>query len=315
MTEALFGPYGRLSADEAHLVAEADCNAAFFHGFNQELFEVCEHAGLQACVEFKTFRVKFADHPQLIPTGVDGRPIRFGQRVQGICLSQTDYLDEVESGLRQGMADFRPRGVWLDYLTYTGWFEEPQPDLQESCFCAACVEDFCQGTGVEESEPARILQLHPYLWGRHKCRRIMKFARHYADIIKRADPHCIVGAYMCPYLPHELDGALERIFAQDYALLAPHIEVFTPLIYATKAGRSSGWGREFLEASQEFVPENRSVQLILDALDFPDLVQETATASVPTRGFQLFAGAALFADPDQRRVISDAVQAIRGKLA
>ena len=89
---------------------------------------------------------------------------------------------------------------------------------------------------------------------------------------------------MCPWTPAEFGGALARIFAQDYDLLAPSIDVFTPLIYAAKSGRTARWGRDFLAAAPAFVPADRKVQLILDALDFPDSLLETAAASAAELG-------------------------------
>ena len=102
---------------------------------------------------------------------------------------------------------------------------------------------------------------------------------------------------MCPWLPEEYDGALGRIFAQDYALLAPWIDVFTPLIYAQKSGRSVEWGGEYLSHAPEFVPGGSKVQLILDALDFPDSLLATARSRVPSWGIQVFAGGRVFGDP------------------
>ena len=40
------------------------------------------------CAEFATFRADFDARPELIPIWADGRPIRYGQLVQGVCLSQ-----------------------------------------------------------------------------------------------------------------------------------------------------------------------------------------------------------------------------------
>ena len=107
------------------------------------------------------------------------------------------------------------------------------------------------------------------------------FAQHYADLIHTHVPDCIVGAYMCPWTPDEFDGALTRIFAQDYALLAPAIDVFTPLIYGKKSGRSADWGREFLERARTFIPKESKVQLILDVLDFPGSLVATGASPIP----------------------------------
>jgi hypothetical protein len=245
---------------------------------------------------------------------VDGKPIRYGRLVQGVCLSQKEFLDETEMNLREGLKSFQPVGIWLDYLTYAGWFEVPDPDLQESCFCAACIADFCEATGVDATTPAQILERAQFEWTRHKCIRVARFARYYADIIRTFAPGCVVGAYMCPWTPVEFDGALTRIFAQDYDLFAPAIDVYTPLIYGEKSGRDATWGRELLEQATEFMPSGRKMQLILDYLDFPDSLQAVADSPVPSWGIQLFAGAPVFADAAQAHIFAGAVEKIRGKL-
>ncbi|MGW5361743.1 hypothetical protein [Actinopolymorpha pittospori] len=307
---ALFGPYGSPALEFADRFERYGANAAWFHGFDPAAFEACQKYDVAACVEFKTFRTDFDAHPELIPVGVDGKPIRYGELVQGVCLSQQEYLAEVEASLVDGLRQFRPTGIWLDYLTYAGWFEVPDPDLQDSCFCSACVADFCQATGLDVASPEEILRTAATEWERHKCERVAGFARRYADIIHAQLPDCVVGAYMCPWQPHEFDRALTRIFAQDYALLAPAIDVFTPLIYCTKSGRGSAWGREFLEASSAFVPQDRQVQPILDALDGPDSLRETAASSRRSWGLQVFSGAKIFAEPEQAAQFAAAVERI-----
>ncbi len=120
---------------------------------------------------------------------------------------------------------------------------------------------------------------------------------------------------MCPWTPDEFEGALTRIFAQDYELLAPAIDVFTPLIYVEKSGRSASWGREFLEQASGFVPGHRKVQLILDALDFPDSLLATAASPAPSWGLQLFAGAQVFSDSERAQIFQQAVSQIQEKIS
>lgn len=311
----MFGPYGSAALDYADRFAAYGANAFWFHGFDPVAFEACQKHQIAACVEFKTFRADFATRPELAPMGVDGRPIRYGRLVQGVCLSKTEFLEETEANLVAGLGAFQPAGIWLDYLTYGGWFETPEPDLQESCFCSDCIAEFCRATGIDAATPAQILQSYAGPWRRHKCERIAGFAAHYAGLIRSRLPQCIVGAYMCPWRPDEFGGALSRIFAQDYGLLAPAIDVFTPLIYVEKSGRSARWGREFLEEAPDFIPPERKVQLILDALDFPDSLLATAEASRPSWGIQLFGGARVFGEPDQARIFQTAVEQIRQRMA
>jgi hypothetical protein len=311
----LFGPYGSASLDYADCLVQFGANALWFHGFDPKAFESCAKYGLAACVEFKTFRADFHIHPELIPIGVDGKPIRFGELVQGICLSKKDFLAQIREDLLAGLRTYQPAGIWLDYLTYAGWFETPEPDLQESCFCSGCMADFCEATGTDAVTPAAILKNHGDAWTRYKCERIAAFAAHYAEIIRSHLPSCTIGAYMCPWSPAEYDGALHRIFAQDYELMAPAIDIFTPLIYAQKSGRPTHWGRYWLEQAGGFIPANRKVQLILDMLDFPESLLAVTDSSQPSWGLQLFGGAEVFSQPDRARLFQRAVRQIREAIS
>ncbi len=309
----LFGPYGGRALDHGAQLAAHGVNAVWFHGFDPPAFEGCARLGLAPCVELKTFRADFAQHPELIPIGVDGKPIRYGRLVQGVCLSQTEFLDRIEEELLAGVRTYHPTGIWLDYLTYGGWFETPEPDLQESCFCPACIAEFGESCGVDATTSSEILGRYAHEWERHKGERVADFALRYAEIIRRHLPECVVGAYMCPWSPGEFEGALSRIFAQDYQLLAPAIDVFTPLLYTEKCGRSPEWAREWLERSPRFVPAGKKVQLILDALDFPASLEAAAASAVPSWGVQVFGGAEIFADPDRAETFARLVRSMEGR--
>jgi hypothetical protein len=312
--DPLYGPYGSSALPYAHRLAGYNCNAIWFHGFDPVAFEAAARHGLAACVEFKTFRTDFVARPDLVPIGADRKPIRYGELVQGVCLSRRDFMEETEAHLLDGLRQYRPAGIWLDYLTYAGWFETPAPDLQESCFCADCIVEFCEATGSAADTPGEILSTAQAEWTRHKCERIAALASHYAGLIRAHLPGCIIGAYMCPWTPAEFDAALSRIFAQDYALLAASIDVFTPLIYAHKSGRGPAWGAELLAAADGFVPRDREVQLILDVLDFPASLLAVAESAHAARtwGIQMFAGASIFADDAQAQVFARAVDKMRG---
>ncbi|NHN29921.1 hypothetical protein [Paenibacillus agricola] len=118
---------------------------------------------------------------------------------------------------------------------------------------------------------------------------------------------------MCPWTPDEFNGALTRIFAQNYQWLAEAIDVYTPLIYCSKSGCSPSWGRGWLAESAGFVPGDRKVQLILDALDYSESLTDTAASDVPSWGIQLYAGAPLFHDLDKALTFKHSVEAIRNR--
>ena len=290
----MIGTYGASALKDAVLFKDIHADTAWFHGFDEWAFEECARHGIQDCVEFATFRADYKKFPHLVPKGPDGLPIRYGQHLQGICLSNMDFLDEIENRLKAGLSSYSPAGIWLDYMTYGGWFEDPNPDLQDSCFCDQCVTHFNENTDIDEQYPQRIIALYHKEWIDYKCLRVSQFTAHYTSIIRSMCPDTVIGMYMCPFTPEEYDGALRSIFAQDYDLLAPYVDVFTPLIYCAKSGRDTGWGRTFLESSSSFVPEGKQVQLILDAMDFPDSMEQTVLSSVPNFGIQMFSGAEIF---------------------
>jgi hypothetical protein len=303
-----------LALDNADQLIEHGANAVWFHGFNPQAFEACAQYGIAPCVEFKTFRANLDKHPELTPIGIDGEPIRYGRLIQGVCLSNKAFLQQTEQALLAGLERFAPQGIWLDYLTYAGWFETPDPDLQQSCFCSACIAEFCQATGIDATSPDEILGHYAEQWTQHKCERIARFGAHYASLIRQHLPDCLVGAYMCPWTPDEFGGALRSIFAQNYDLLAPAIDVFTPLIYAQKSGREATWGRDFLDQAPDFVPAGHKVQLILDVLDFPASLLAIADAPSPSWGVQIFGGAEIFADGASAQIFAHAVQAIEQRI-
>jgi hypothetical protein len=71
------------------------------------------------------------------------------------------------------------------------------------------------------------------------------------------------------------------------------------------------WGRSFLEQAPTFAPPDRKVQLILDALDGPASLIETAAAAYPSWGLQVFGGATVFSGADFAQVFKTAVAHIR----
>ena len=179
----------------------------------------------------------------------------------------------------------------------------------------ACHTAFCEQTDIDAAKLADILARHGAAWTQHRCDRIARYAAHYAQMIRSALPGCVIGAYMCPWMPGEYDGPLRCIFAQDYALLGPAIDVFTPLIYGTKSGRSATWGRSFLEQAPAFVPADSAVQLILDALDGPESLLEVAASSRPSWGLQIFDSTRVFADPSFATIFQTAVARIQEQAA
>jgi len=68
-----------------------------------------------------------------------------------------------------------------------------------------------------------------------------------------------------------------------------------------------------LEAAPSFVPADRPVQLILDALDFPASLHETVASPVPSYGLQMFSGAEIFRDPEKAALFAAALGSLQAR--
>jgi hypothetical protein len=137
-----FGPYGGAALTHAERLAGYGANACWFHMFDEAAFETCARHGIAACVEFKTFRADFDAHPELVPIGADGQPIRYGRLVQGVCLSQPAFLEQIEADLRAGLQIYRPAGIWLDYLTYAAGSRSPTPTFRRAASASPALPAF-----------------------------------------------------------------------------------------------------------------------------------------------------------------------------
>lgn len=306
----LFGPYGGITENEVDLFKSSAANTIWFHDFNETLFNLSEKISCNACVEFKTFRGDYKKNPKLLPLGIDGKRLQYSSMFQGICLSQHEYLQEIVENLINGLKKFTPYGIWLDYMTFGGWFETTAPDLQDSCFCSECINTFQNKYNIDISSPLEIRNKYYKEWIRYKSDTITDYAENYNAIIKKYAPDCIVGIYMCPWKPDEFSGALENIFGQNYRKLAPYTDFFTPLLYARKSGKPAEWGRRFLENSKQFIPDQSRAQLIIDFLDYPDSLQEIADSKVPSAGIQIFNGKAIFESIENVKIFDTCVKKI-----
>ena len=204
MQQPLWGLYGRASVAHADRVKASGANALWFHGFDADAFEACARADLAPCVEVKTFRADFAKRPDLVPIGVDGKPIRYGApRAGGLPeprLLHGGDRDEPRLGAR---------------LLRAGGRVARLPDLRR----------LVRDAGARPAGELLLRRLHRRSSSRPPestpgpPRRSWAgtrspgpttsagaspgWRRRYADLIRARRPGCVVGAYMCPWMPGE----------------------------------------------------------------------------------------------------------------
>jgi len=122
-----------------------------------------------------------------------------------------------------------------------------RPRLEDACFCPVCLEDFQERTGTElpHGDTARrasfILDEHLQEWSHWKCNSIVRFCADARQVLQRERPGARLGMFSVPWSEADYDGAIRRIIGQDFALLAEHIDVFSPMAYHRMCGRPVSW--------------------------------------------------------------------------
>ena len=141
----------------------------------------------------------------------------------------------------------------MDYLHWHAQFEDPEPILPETCFCENCVSSFESSTRIKvpegsTSEKAEwILNTNDGAWRSWRCSIIAGWVRDFKRIIKEEKPGALLGVYHCPWDDDDFNGARRRTLGLDYDCLKGIVDVFSPMVYHGRMGRSPEWVKENIE--------------------------------------------------------------------
>ncbi|MBC7288625.1 MAG: hypothetical protein H5T86_11420 [Armatimonadetes bacterium] len=252
-------------------------NAVFLgHGaLNPEVIERCRQEGARVFAELGIFVGKQVaqEHPELWPINADGKPLEPDEWYLGLC-PNVDWwwenrLEEIEKIARENEID----GLWLDFIRYPCHWEVPEPRIEQACFCEESIRDFERMTGIavpagETAERAKwILANHEEEWTEFKCRTIAEFCRQARERLHKHRPNALLGMFSVPWTQDNYDDAIHKIIAQDFTMLARHIDVFSPMSYHAMCGWTVTWIGEY---NRYLVQKTqRDVWPIVQAIDSP----------------------------------------------
>ena len=143
-------------------------------------------------------------------------------------------------------------GVWMDYLHWHAQFEDPKPVLPETCFSESCLTAFARHTRIElpagdNAARARwILVNHDQAWRDWRVSVILDWAREIRDRARRKRPGILIGNYQCPWTDEDFGGARRRTLGLDLDKLAEVVDVFSPMVYHGRMGRSPEWVGDYM---------------------------------------------------------------------
>lgn len=118
------------------------------------------------------------------------------------------------------------------------------------------------------------------------------------------------GVYHCPWTDAEFGGALRRTLGIDFRLLAPEIDVFSPMVYHGRMGRKPAWVREYIEWISQRLPDSVRIWPIVQAHSSPTPISAAEFEAVTRGGFsgratglQMFTIGAVAEDPEKLSVL------------
>jgi hypothetical protein len=82
-------------------------------------------------------------------------------------------------------------------------------------------------------------------WYDWRCDRVADVVSSLRLITRRRlGPDTVLGLFGIPLRESDHDGAIRRVFGQDWERLSPHVDVFSPMVYHVYCGRSLEWIRQ-----------------------------------------------------------------------
>lgn len=321
------GVYGGVPTqifDRGKTLADYGINAVWIGsgGLNRDDIARLKGQGAKVFAEFNTLHdaAYLKDHPDAAPVGTDGKPCPPPDDWQGICPTHPEYRAARMEAFRRALADFEIDGIWLDYHHAHASWEQAEPNLPDTCFCARCLARFERDSGTDlpdrpTSELAKQLlgPLKPR-WVAWRCGVFTDWVKQFRTIRDETRPGALLGTFHCPWSEDDFGGALRDKLAIDLRAQSEHIDVFSPMPYHARFGhvadppwiaRQTAWlGRHL---GVEGTPGERiKIWPIVQLSDWGEPVPATQVETVldhgsrpPATGLMAFAWGSLYKDWDK----------------
>lgn len=253
--------------DSGYKLNELGINAVFVHdkSINSELMLRARKEKVKVYAEFATLNGKgyVENHPEAWAIDSSGNKVQAATWFMGVCPSDPGFRTHRIEALKHLLDQYDVAGVWMDYVHWHAQFEDPEPILPETCFCDKCIRNFQQESGINvagkntSDKAAFILLKHDSAWRNWRCEVIAGWAKEFRQVIKQHNPELLLGLYHCPWNDEDFNQARYRILGLDYSLLMEHVDVFSPMVYHKRMGRSPEWVKENIEWFSKIVGGKR----------------------------------------------------------
>ncbi len=284
-TRGIYGHPGPLW-EKGYTLSDLGINAVFVHGgsIDSTMVTRAKRDGLKVYAEFATLNGKgYVDrHPEAHAINEKGNKVDDAGWFMGVCPTDRGFRRYRFQQLRKLLTQYDLDGVWMDYVHWHAQFEEPVPILPETCFCEECLDKFSrhaslqiEGNSIEE-QAGWILTEADAKWREWRCQVILDWVLEIRKILQELRPGALLGIYHCPWQDEEFDHARRRILGLDYDMLAPVVDVFSPMVYHGRMGREPEWvASNILWHSKRIAPQEKNhpgIWPIVQAHDKPQII-------------------------------------------
>ena len=267
-----------------------------FGGYEDgDLAEYLHQAGIKIFIEVSFFVGEkwWQAYPGSRPIKADGKLLEKEEWYAGV--NPTDpnvfqaVLNKIERIISTGAVD----GIWLDFFRWPCHWESPNPNLYQTSFDDRTIGLFFKEKQVTipgniSNKLARnqwILNNHLNLWTEFKCDQIVGLAEKVRQFVKSKNKNVLIGLFHIPWTDEDFDDAIKKIVGQDLARLAPHIDIFSPMVYHAMCGKSPQWVAEMTK--YVYHQTNKPVLPIIQSMDIPRKVTEIEFEKTVNSGFQI----------------------------
>lgn len=251
------GVYGnaRVLLEKGYSFKSLGINAIFVGrtSLNDTLYKAAKEQGVRVYVEFPTLNGKeyLNDHPEAWPINEKGERAAPADWFMGICLTDSGFRKFRTEQLKSLLEKFSVDGIWLDYLHWHAQFESPDPILPETCFCERCIRQFEMDMVIQVPEgdvvkkAQWILSRSDTQWRLWRSQVLNGWVSDLKTVVKDIRSDALLGIYYCPWYPSDFNEALYRILGVDLKALTRIADVFSPMLYHERMGRSPAWVGEY----------------------------------------------------------------------
>lgn len=245
---------------------EYGVNAVFVHGGSLDAATVARarDEGCRVFAEFATLNGSYgnyvAEHPDAHPIDDSGHPAPPATWFMGVCPTHHGFRQYRMDALHDMLSRLELDGVWMDYVHWHAQFEDPYPVFIKTCFNDCCLDAFQQWANVEvegRTVPERaqwIFQHAAKAWEDWRVSVIVDWAREFRGVVQAARPEALVGCFHCAWKDEDLGGVRRRCLGLDIHALTPYIDVFSPMPYHGRSGKTPEYVREYVAYCGERYP-------------------------------------------------------------